>query len=188
MKVVKIIGNILYYLLVVVILMILAVVLIQRISNNNLSLAGIKIFNIVTESMVPKYEVGDILISKTVDPSQVKVGDDLVYLGQEGSFADKIVTHQVIAIDKTETGEYEFHTKGIANEQEDPIVSQSQIYGIIIYKTHILSLISKIINNIYGFYFLIFLPLTLLIIIKIIKVYNEYKQDKEEQTEEKSDK
>lgn len=188
MKVVKIIGNILYYLLVVVILMILAVVLIQRISNNNLSLAGIKIFNIVTESMVPKYEVGDILISKTVDPSQVKVGDDLVYLGQEGSFADKIVTHQVIAIDKTETGEYEFHTKGIANEQEDPIVSQSQIYGIIIYKTHILSLISKIINNIYGFYFLIFLPLTLLIIIKIIKVYNEYKQDKEEQAEEKSDK
>lgn len=188
MKAIKIIGNILYYLLVVVVILILAVVLIQRISNNNFSLAGIKIFNIVTESMVPKYQVGDILISKTVDPSQIKVGDDLVYLGQEGDFADKIITHQVIAIEQTETGEYKFHTKGIANDQEDPVVSQSQVYGIIIYKTYILSFISKIINNIYGFYFLIFLPLTLLIIIKIIKVYNEYKQDKEEQVEEKNEK
>lgn len=183
MKVLKIIGNILYYLLVVIVLIILAVVLIQRFSDNNLSLAGIKIFNIVTESMVPKYEVGDILISKTVDPSEVKVGDDLVYLGEKGSFANKIITHQVVQIEQTENGEYLFHTKGIANTEEDPVVSQGQIYGVIIYKTYILSFISKIINNLYGFYFLIFVPLTILIVVKIVKVINEHRQEKEEEEE-----
>ena len=67
-KALKIIGNILYYLLVILVVMILAVVLLQRVTNNNISLAGIRVFNIVTESMVPKYQVGDILISKTIEP------------------------------------------------------------------------------------------------------------------------
>ena len=90
-KALKIIGNILYYLLVILVVMILAVVLLQRVTNNNISLAGIRVFNIVTESMVPKYQVGDILISKTIEPDKIKEGDDLVYLGKEDSFKDKIV-------------------------------------------------------------------------------------------------
>ena len=76
-KALKIIGNILYYLLVILVVMILAVVLLQRVTNNNISLAGIRVFNIVTESMVPKYQVGDILISKTIEPDKIKEGDDL---------------------------------------------------------------------------------------------------------------
>ena len=187
-KALKIIGNILYYLLVLVVLLILVVVAVQRITNNNLTLAGFRIFNIVTESMVPKYQVGDILVAKTIDPSQIKKGDDLVYLGKDDSFTGKIVTHQVIDIEE-ENGEYKFHTKGIANEVEDPIVSQSQIYGIIVYKTHILSFISKIINNLFGFYFLIFVPLTILIIVKIIKIRNERDDDDDdEKIEEKGEK
>ncbi len=182
-KVLKIIGNILYYMLVVLIILILAVVILQRVTNNNVTIAGIRIFNIVTESMVPKYQVGDILIAKSVDPSSIKEGDDLVYLGTEDSFEGKIVTHQVIQIEE-ENGEYKFHTKGIANEVEDPVVSQDQVYGIIIYKTYILSFISKTINNLYGFYFLIFVPLTVLIIINIIKIINEHKAAKEEDKEE----
>lgn len=178
-KALRIIGNIIYYLLVVIVVIILAVVLLQRVTNNNVSVAGIRIFNIVTESMVPKYQVGDILVSKSINPSQIKVGDDLVYLGEVDSFQGKIVTHQVIDIEQ-ENGQYKFHTKGIANTEEDPVVSESQVYGIIIYKTHILSFISKIINNLYGFYFLIFVPLAILIIVKIIKIYREYKESKEE--------
>ena len=186
-KALKIIGNILYYLLVILVVMILAVVLLQRVTNNNISLAGIRVFNIVTESMVPKYQVGDILISKTIEPDKIKEGDDLVYLGKEESFKDKIVTHQVIKIEN-ENGEYKFHTKGIANPEEDPVVSESQIYGIIIYKTHVLSFISKIINNLYGFYFLIFVPLTILIIVKVIKLHREYKEEKDAKEEnEKED-
>lgn len=186
-KALKIIGNILYYLLVVIIVLILAVVLLQRITNNNVSIAGIRIFNIVTESMVPKYQVGDILVSKSIEPSKIKVGDDLVYLGAVDSFQGKIVTHQVIDIEE-ENGQYKFHTKGIANPEEDPVVSESQVYGIIIYKTYILSFISKIINNLYGFYFLIFVPLVILIIVKIIKIYREYKDNKEETEEEQETK
>lgn len=185
-KALKIIGNILYYLLVVLVLLILAVVLLQRFTNNNASIGGIRIFNIVTESMVPEYQVGDILVSKSIEPSKIKVGDDLVYMGNTGSFQDKIITHRVIKIEQEE-GKYKFTTKGIANDVEDPVVSEEQVYGTIIYKTHILSFISKIINNLYGFYFLIFVPLSVLIIVKIIKVYRERHDDEDDHSENDSE-
>ena len=180
----KIIGNILYYMLVVLVLLILLVVLLQRFTHNNASIGGIRIFNIVTESMVPEYKVGDILISKSIDPSKIEIGDDVVYMGEVGSFQGKIITHRVIDIEK-DGDNYKFHTKGIANEYEDPaVVSEDQIYGTIIYKTHILSFISKIINNLYGFYFLIFIPLAVLIIVKIVKIHREkYEEDDDDEYE-----
>lgn len=183
-KAIKIIGNILYYILVVFIVLILLVVILQRVTKNNASIGGIRIFNIVTESMVPEYKVGDILISKSTSLDKIKVGDDIVYLGNKDTFTGKVVTHRVIDIEKNEDGTYLFHTKGIANTAEDPVVSGSQVYGVIIYKTVILSFISKIINNLYGFYFLIFTPLTILIVVKIIKIYQERKYDEESEDEE----
>ena len=188
-KALKIIGNILYYMLVVLVLLILLVVLLQRVTHNNASIGGIRIFNIVTESMVPEYKVGDILISKSIDPSKIEIGDDVVYMGEVGSFQGKIITHRVIDIEK-DGDNYKFHTKGIANEYEDPaVVTADQIYGTIIYKTHILSFISKIINNLYGFYFLIFIPLAVLIIVKIVKIHREkYEEDDDDEYEEDSEK
>lgn len=185
-KALKIIGNILYYMLVVLVLLILLVVLLQRVTHNSASIGGIRIFNIVTESMVPEYKVGDILISKSIDPSKIEIGDDVVYMGEVGSFQGKIITHRVIDIEK-DGDNYKFHTKGIANEYEDPaVVSEDQIYGTIIYKTHILSFISKIINNLYGFYFLIFIPLAVLIIVKIVKIHREKYEENDDDEDEKN--
>ena len=62
-KVLRAIYNILYTILLILVIAILIVVTLQRVSNNNITIAGIRMFNIVTESMVPKYVVGDILIS-----------------------------------------------------------------------------------------------------------------------------
>ena len=175
-KALKIIGNIIYYILLALVILILAVVILQRVSKNNASIGGIRIFNIVTESMFPEYQIGDVLISKKIEPSKIKVGDDLVYLGTEQGFAGRVVTHRVVDIEESD-GKYRFHTKGLANEVEDPVVQENQIYGIVIYKTYILSFITKIINNIYGFYFLIFIPLTTLIIVKFVKIRNEKEKD-----------
>ena len=175
-KALKIIGNIIYYILLALVILILAVVILQRVSKNNASIGGIRIFNIVTESMFPEYQIGDVLISKKIEPSKIKVGDDLVYLGTEQGFAGRVVTHRVVDIEESD-GKYRFHTKGLANEVEDPVVQENQIYGIVIYKTYILSFITKIINNIYGFYFLIFITLTILIIVKFVKISNEKEKD-----------
>ena len=176
-KALKIIGNIIYYILLALVILILAVVILQRVSKNNASIGGIRIFNIVTESMFPEYQIGDVLISKKIEPSKIKVGDDLVYLGTEQGFAGRVVTHRVVDIEESD-GKYRFHTKGLANEVEDPVVQENQIYGIVIYKTYILSFITKIINNIYGFYFIVFIPFAVMIFLEVIDIIHDKEKNK----------
>ncbi len=187
-KVLKIIGKIIYILLYVVILVTLLVVVIQRFSNNNITIAGFRIFNVATGSMVPEYNVGDIIVSKEIDPNDLQVGDNIVYKGEKQDFKDKIVTHQIIE-KREENGKIYFTTKGIANEEPDPEISEDQVYGKIVYKTIILSFISGIINNIYAFYFLIFIPIAIIIcklIIDNVMSYKELKAEKAEKNEKEN--
>ena len=166
--VLKLINNIVYVILFLIVASVLFVVILQRASNNDIAL-GIRIFNIVSESMVPKYNIGDVLVVKSIEPQNIKVGDDIAYIGQESTFNQKIVTHQVIKIDY-ENGEYIFHTKGIANILEDPLVHQNQVFGKVVYKIWILSLISKILSNVYVVFFGIFVPIVILIFWTILKL------------------
>lgn len=168
-SVLKLINNIVYVILFLIVASVLFVVILQRASNNDIALGGIRIFNIVSESMVPKYNIGDVLVVKSIEPQNIKVGDDIAYIGQESTFNQKIVTHQVIKIDY-ENGEYIFHTKGIANILEDPLVHQNQVFGKVVYKIWILSLISKILSNVYVVFFGIFVPIVILIFWTILKL------------------
>ena len=167
--VLKLINNIVYVILFLIVASVLFVVILQRASNNDIALGGIRIFNIVSESMVPKYNIGDVLVVKSIEPQNIKVGDDIAYIGQESTFNQKIVTHQVIKIDY-ENGEYIFHTKGIANILEDPLVHQNQVFGKVVYKIWILSFISKILSNVYVVFFGIFVPIVVLIFWTILKL------------------
>lgn len=185
-KALKIIGNILYTISFILVLLILIVVLIQRFSDNNVAIAGIRVFNVATGSMVPKYNVGDVLISKEIEPSEIEIGDDITYEGEKGSFDGKIVTHQVIE-KKEENGKYTFVTKGIANNEADPEISEDQVYGKVIYKSVILSFISNIIRNIYLFYFCIIVPMAI-IIAKMIVDFLIRRQERKEEKEAEEEK
>lgn len=167
--VLKLINNIVYVILFLIVASVLFVVILQRASNNAIALGGVRVFNIISESMIPKYNIGDVLVVKSIEPQNIKVGDDIAYIGQESTFNQKIVTHQVIKIDY-ENGEYIFHTKGIANILEDPPVHQNQVFGKVVYKIWILSLISKILSNVYVVFFGIFVPIVILIFWTILKL------------------
>lgn len=187
-KFLKFLWNFIYVILVILVVLILLVVLLQRFSNNNFALGGFRIFNIVTGSMRPVYEVGDILLAKEVEPSEIKVGDDITYLGKEGDFADKIVTHRVISITPGENGEYKIITQGTANDVSDPEISSSQVKGKIIYKIHSLSFISKIVNNLYSMYFIVFIPIAIIIFINLRNIYrNIFEKDEDEDDDEEYD-
>jgi len=160
-------------------ILLILIIAIQRFSNNNFAIGGIRVFTIITESMTPEYAVGDMIISKEIPASEIKVGDNVVYNGLVDDFKGKIVTHKVITKDKTPNG-YKFITKGIANPVEDPEIDESQIMGKVIYKTVILSFISKLINNTTTFFIVIFIPFALLVFFEIVDVLEERRKEKEE--------
>ena len=74
---------------------------------------GYKVFNVISGSMSPTYNVGDMLYVKSVSPLEVKVGDPITFV-VDNNLA--VVTHRVIEID-TENGR--FYTKGDANNTPD---------------------------------------------------------------------
>lgn len=123
--------------------------------------------------MEPEYAVGDILISKEKDPSEIKVGDNIVYLGAEGGYAGKIITHSVIKIEQNEKGEYLFHTMGKANTVEDPIVNEDQLHGVVFHNNQVLAFICKILTNRYGLFFVVVIPITIYTFVGFIKAQGE---------------
>lgn len=159
------------------VILVISIIFIQRISNNKITLAGYSIFTIITESMAPEYKVYDMVIAKKINPKDIKIGDDVVYLGKQSDFAGKIVTHRVIDIE-TKNGIDYYQTKGIANDIEDPEITGEQILGKVTFKSKILSLISRIVNNPYGFYFVIFVPFGIILVMEVIDIIEEKKSNK----------
>ena len=184
----KILNMLLMFLKVVsafLIIIVVCIVFFQRISDNKMTIEGVGIFNIVSESMTPDYEVWDMIVSKKVDTSSIKVGDDVVYLGQKGDFNGKIVTHRFIEIKET-NGKRQFITKGIANDLENPVIDSSQVYGKVLFKSKVLSFLSKLINNLYGFYFIVFVPFVIMLFIEIIDIVNEKEELKKVKVKNKA--
>lgn len=180
-KILKTIGNILYTLLFILVVLMLLVVVMQRATNNTIAVGGFRMFSVATGSMIPVYEVGDVLISKEIDGEDIKVGDDLIYQGKKGSFAGKIVTHRVISIEKKEDGNYKIITQGVANNASDPEIDQTQVYGKVICNVKILGLIGKLVRNVYTFYFILLIPVAVLIVKNVRNIMNF---DKEEECDE----
>lgn len=186
-KIIKTIFSLIKTLITLVVIGFVAIVLIQRFSNNNLSVAGYRMFTVVTESMVPEYLVGDVLLVKETEPDKIAIGDDVTYMGKIGSYANKIVTHRVVNIDKTEKENIKFITRGIANDVDDPQIEENQIYGTVVTKLKVVTYLNGIINNMYGMYFLIIIPLAIIMFSEFRAFKQDDKRDYEEDDDENDD-
>lgn len=164
----KTIWKVLEKIIMILIILISITILTQRITNNEKSFLGFRIFRVQTGSMIPKYDIGDVIIVREKATDKIKIGDDVTYWGASGIMKGKLVTHQVIDIEEID-GKKAFHTKGIANNAEDPIVASNQINGVVIGKLHILSLITKLLSNQYIFYFCGIIPLTIFVFFSFVK-------------------
>lgn len=150
MKKGKMLKKILDIIIAIFVVLFMVVVCLQRFSGNKLSFFDYRMFVVASGSMEPTYKVGDVLISKEVKASEIKVGDNISYQGRQLDVQDKIITHQVVSIEKDKEGYYLFHTKGISNAIEDPIVYENQVYGVVKRKLIILSIIYRILGMRFG--------------------------------------
>lgn len=185
-KIFSIITTVIKIICIIALILLITVLALQRFSNNEIAVGGFRIFNVATGSMVPEYNVGDVLIIKEVDTNKLEVGDDITYLGEVGTFKDRVVTHRIVRIEETVGGRI-FYTKGIANDTEDPQITGEQIYGKVVYKCVLISLLTKLMNNLTAFYIIIFIPFALLIFLQIKDYIADKKEDNNEEDEEDID-
>lgn len=79
---------------------------------------------VLTDSMYPVIESGDLIICQTVEPEDVQVGDVISFFDPAGN-GTSIVTHRVIEV-VNEGGALMFRTQGDNNNTEDKVLVGAQ--------------------------------------------------------------
>ena len=106
--------------------------------DNNVSILGFKQYMVMTGSMEPTYNIGDLIIVKEVKEDELNVGDAITYSVGNGS---ETVSHRIISI-TIENGEKQYQTKGDNNSSADPdLVNFNNIEGKIVFKISNLGII-----------------------------------------------
>lgn len=155
-KILKIVFKIIYQLAIILCVVLTIIIVLQKATNNNKTIFGYRIFRVITGSMEPEYDIGQVVISKEVEPENIKVGDDIVYLGNYGEYNGKIIMHEIVGIDVDENNNYNFHAKGLHSASvEDPQIKASQIYGVVKLKSGILTVLYRLATSIYSAFVII---------------------------------
>lgn len=175
-KLFKIIYGLFKFIIIAILVLYIAFLLVQRLSNNN-SVMGYRVFTIITGSMEPTIEVGDVILVADISAEDLKVDDIITYKSTASDSEGMLITHRIIDINE-EDGM--ITTKGDANDVEDQPITSEQVYGKMTYKFVLISLLTKIIRNKFGFYFLVFIPLVIVMFLEIADFVTQPKDDEDE--------
>ena len=160
----KILGKAVWYLLIALISVLLAFTLFLFISNkvnpgSIPSAFGYKVLTVLSGSMRPEFNPGDLLIAKDADTAKLNKGDIITFTQE-----DKYVTHRITEINE-QNGQMSFITKGDFNDSQDPTpIAADKVVAV--YSTHIpfLGMFLQELNGIYGFLLLVVLPVVILVV------------------------
>jgi len=129
-KIGTVLGTILCILLVPV-LVINIILIIHSFTNPN-RVPGIgKFFPLIvlTDSMYPEIQSGDLILCRTEEPENIRVGDVIAFYDPAGN-GTSIVTHSVAEITET-GGQRAWITRGIANNTNDAVpVPADKLVGV----------------------------------------------------------
>ena len=124
---------------------------------------------VLTDSMYPEIESGDLIICKQVEAEEVKAGDIICFFDPSGN-GTSTVTHRVMEVTKDENGDLAWVTKGDANNVEDKaIVPSSKRVGA--YSTRIQGAgnIAMFMQTTQGLIICVICPIILLVAYDVIR-------------------
>ena len=142
------------------------------------SVGGIFPMIILTDSMAPEFESGDLIVCKTAEAEDVKVGDIICFYDPAGN-GTSTVTHRVVKITKDKDNNLAWETKGDANNTEDlRIVPAKNLVGV--YQTHFAGIgnIAMFMQTTQGLVICVVCPIILLVAYDIIRrrIYEKAKK------------
>ena len=172
---------------------------VQVINKGYVSFFGYSLFKVTTGSMEPTIPVGALLITKDEPISSIEINDVVSFFSKEAYMKDRIITHRVVAGEKSATGQVMLITRGDANSSTDIYrVDESNYIGKVIWSSDKENVFAKLINFLsggVGFFTCIAIP-AVLISVSIFKscifeITSDVKRLKEEsermQSKEESD-
>lgn len=147
------------------------------------SILGYKPLSVLSGSMRPLLEPGDLLVAKNVNPLNVNVGDVVTYRLDTKT----IVSHRVVEVIKRE-GSLFFRTRGDANNTDDQsLIGESQLIGKMAFKIPYGGYTLSFIRSSKGFVVFVLLPVFLLLSGEIKFLLVELSKEQKETPDSEAD-
>jgi len=161
----SVIGILVCVILVPLLVMNLTIVVKSYIDPNKVpDFFGIKPFVVITGSMDPTICGGDLVVTKTVDPSELKTKDVISF--KDGN---SVITHRIVDLTEKD-GAPVFVTKGDANNaQDDNPVAYSQVEGLYLFKVSGIGRLAMFMQTPVGMLTFVGIPLCAFIVYDIIR-------------------
>ncbi|TYT63833.1 signal peptidase I [Natrialba swarupiae] len=117
-------------------------------------------FVVLTGSMAPAIDPGDVVIVGETEPTTIESGDVITFV-RDG--ADTPVTHRVVGVADA-GGELAFETKGDANSEVDAgVVPAGNVLGVVVLTIPYLGYVIQMTNSTAGFLLLVVVPIVLFV-------------------------
>lgn len=124
-------------------------------------------FVVLTGSMEEVIPKGSLVVTKRIDPTELKIGDDITYMISESA----TVTHRIIEIEENylDTGQRAFRTQGVMNQEPDinPVAAVN-VVGKVIWHNKMLGRLVELLRQ--NWPLLIFLIAIVLIFVKAAEI------------------
>ncbi|HIZ84477.1 MAG TPA: signal peptidase I [Firmicutes bacterium] len=164
--------------------MIFTVISVNTVGKEDASLFGYKPYIVLSDSMQDTFEVGDMVISKSVDVSTLEPGDIITFSSIDRANRGETVTHKIREI-TTYEGEPAFVTYGTTTGVDDAYpVPFANVTGQYQFRLPGMGYFFEFLRTPAGYVTLILIPFLLLILLQAVRFFKLMGQYRREQREE----
>ncbi len=187
-KALHIAGNILTVLILIFALFMTAFTIISvRTLGGNANILGYKPYIVLSDSMRDTFQVGDISVSKAVDPATLEPGDIVTFTSIDPDHYGEVVTHKIREI-TTYEGQPAFVTYGTTTGEDDAYPAPfDQVVGEYVFRVPKLGYFFQFLKTPAGYVTVILLPFLVLIglqIVRFVRLIGQYRKEQKVQLDE----
>ena len=165
---------------VTVFVMVFTLISVNTFDRNDRNFFGLKFFVVQTDSMsATDFNVGDIVISKSVDTTTLKEGDIITFVSLDPDSYGETITHKIRRVVVNEDGSLSFVTYGTTTNIDDRTMA-SIVIGKYIGRLPKLGTFFLFLKTTAGYIIFILVPFLLLILsqgINCVRLFRRYKKE-----------
>ena len=180
----EVIQKIFVYLLSIAV--IVAAILFATDKSPQKSFFGFRYYTVLTPSMSPTYEVGDMIFVKLANADQIHEGDVITFNPSENGEA--YLTHRVVEKieDYEQTGVTCYRTKGDANDAADSfLIDQARVIGTVQFAIPKMGYVVRFVQL--RWYFVLALVILLFVFFRLMRIYLGADDEDEDEDDPDSD-
>lgn len=168
-KAINLVGNVLFFMTFILMIVLAFFVVKGKMEGGVPTLAGNKLYIVLSGSMEPVFSAGSVIGVKDIVPQNVKIGDIITFRDPEDQ--NRIITHRVMEI-KNEQGQLSFITKGDANDGKDAApIPAGNVIGQATFWVPYLGYLVDFAKSKKGIVILLIVPAVVLILSEIRSLY-----------------